>query len=167
MLAARIERGENLDLKGIATVNDGDTLTLGTERIRLRGIDAPEFDQICRKAGADYACGRLSRQALHALVVGRSVECRGWERDRYQRLLGTCSAGGVELNRRLVEDGWAVAYGDYHDAEAAARAGQVGLWAGDFDRPSDWRARHGGAAESQHGLLARALNWLRWIVGWQ
>ena len=30
-----------------------------------------------------------------------------------------------------------------------------------FERPRDWRVEHGGMAESEHGLFARSLNWLR------
>ena len=136
-------------------------ITLGAERIRLRGIDAPEFTQICRKDGADYPCGRRARDALAGLIGGEPVACTGWERDRYGRLLAACTAGGKDLNRELVEAGWAVAYGDFEAEEAAARQDGAGLWAGSFDRPRDWRDQHGGMAESEHGATGRILNWLR------
>ena len=76
-----------------------------------------------------------------------------------------CRSGGVELNRRQVEDGWAVAYGDYADAERSARERRVGLWAGSFDRPREWRVEHGGMAESEHDLFGRIVNWLAAIFG--
>lgn len=45
-------------LSGPARVVDGDTLEVGSERIRLFGIDAPETKQLCKnKSGKDYACG--------------------------------------------------------------------------------------------------------------
>ncbi len=103
------------------SVNDGDSITLGAERIRLRGIDAPEFDQTCRRNGADYPCGRRAREALVRADRRRPVACSGWERDRYGRLLAACTAGGRDLNRSQVEAGWAVAYGDYEAEEDAAR----------------------------------------------
>ena len=121
LLAARLDRTETRSLAGRVTVNDGDSITLGTERIRLRGIDAPEFDQTCRKDGADYPCGRRAREALVARIGGRPVSCTGWERDKYDRLLATCTAGGSDLNRGQVEAGWAIAYGGYEAEEAAAR----------------------------------------------
>jgi endonuclease YncB( thermonuclease family) len=158
LLAARLDSTDPLTLEGRAVVNDGDTVTLGKERIRLRGIDAPEFDQTCTRGGAQYSCGRQARDALVALTRGRSVTCSGSQRDKYQRLLAICSAGGVEINRSLVADGWAVSYGDYHAEEADARGRGTGLWAGSFDRPRDWRATHGGMAEIEHvlpGLLDR------------
>ena len=159
LLAARLDRTETCNLDGRVTVNDGDSLTLGTERIRLRGVDAPEFGQTCRKDGADYPCGRRARERLVALIAGRPVSCSGWERDKYDRLLATCTVDGADLNRRLVETGWALGYGDYAAEESAARGESAGLWAGSFERPRDWRETHGGMAESEHA--AGFLDWLR------
>ena len=165
LVAARLDRVETRKVSGDAIVNDGDSITLKGERIRLRGIDAPEYNQTCLRDGAPYPCGRRSRQALADLAKGGQIECAGWERDRYGRLLGVCTAGGVDLNRRQVEEGWAVAYGDYADAEQAARKRGAGLWAGSFERPRDWRVEHGGMAEGEHDLVAAVLNWLRAIFG--
>lgn len=155
LLAARLDRVETRKTEGAAIVNDGDSITLGTERIRMRGIDAPEYTQTCRKNGADYACGTLARQSLVRLIAGKPVSCTGWQRDRYGRLLGDCKAGGKDLNRAQVEAGWAVAYGDFESEEAAARAGKAGIWAGTFDQPQDWRdSHHGEVVERKHGTLA-------------
>jgi endonuclease YncB( thermonuclease family) len=161
LLAARLDRPQTRNLEGRVTVNDGDSLTLGTERIRLRGIDAPEFGQTCNKDGADYPCGRQARQSLVALIGGRPVSCSGWERDKYDRLLAICTAGGSDLNRSQVESGWAVAYGDYRSEENVARQKGAGLWAGSFERPRDWREVHGGMAESEHAVTGGILGWLR------
>ena len=38
-------------IQGDGRIIDGDTLKIGTERIRLEGIDAPESDQICTCGG--------------------------------------------------------------------------------------------------------------------
>jgi hypothetical protein len=40
-------------LTGRPSIIDGDTLEIHGARIRLRGIDAPETDQLCRKEGSD------------------------------------------------------------------------------------------------------------------
>lgn len=138
-LVARLDEREARNETGKATVVDGDTIRLGGTRVRLRGIDAPESAQPCRKDGTDYACGRLARQALVKLIAGRPVSCDGSRLDRYGRLLGDCKAGEVDLNRQLVLEGWAVAYGDFERDEATARAGGYGIWAGSFERPQDWR----------------------------
>lgn len=163
VVSARIDRVETRQAQGAAVINDGDSITLGTQRVRLRGIDAPEYSQVCRKDGTDYPCGRRSREALSRLVGSRPVVCEGWERDRYGRLLGECTVGDINLNRAQVEAGWAIAYGGFEAEEALARDKRVGLWAGEFDRPRDWRARHGDMSETEHGQLNRILNWLREI----
>jgi len=165
VVSSRLDRVETRRLAGDAVINDGDSITLKGERIRLRGIDAPEYGQTCRKGGATYPCGRRSRESLEHLASAGAVECAGWEHDRYGRLLAVCSSGGVELNRWQVEQGWAVAYGDYAEAEAAARERRLGLWAGSFERPRDWRAEHGEMAEAEHDLIGRLVNWLAAIFG--
>ncbi|WP_027061714.1 thermonuclease family protein [Mesorhizobium loti] len=155
LLAARLDRVETRQTQGAAIINDGDSITLGTERIRMRGIDAPEYTQTCRRNGTDYACGTLARQSLVRLIAGRPVTCSGWQRDRYRRLLGDCKAGDTDLNRAQVEAGWAVSYGDFESQEATARAAKIGIWAGTFDQPQDWRnSHHGEVVERKHGTLA-------------
>ncbi|OQM76756.1 thermonuclease family protein [Manganibacter manganicus] len=141
-LVARLEERDRRTETGAASVVDGDTIRLGRTRVRLRGIDAPETAQLCRKDGTDYACGKQARQALAKLIAGRPVSCDGSRLDRYGRLLGDCSAGDTNLNRQLVLSGWAVAYGDFEHDEAAARADGRGIWAGSFERPQEWRRRH-------------------------
>ncbi|OBQ75287.1 thermonuclease family protein [Mesorhizobium erdmanii] len=164
LLAARLDRVETRQTQGAAIINDGDSITLGAERIRMRGIDAPEYTQTCRRNGADYACGTLARQSLVRLIAGRPVTCSGWQRDRYGRLLGDCKAGGVDLNRAQVEAGWAVAFGDFENEQATARAAKVGIWAGTFEQPQDWRdSHHGVVVERKHGTLASIGDALREI----
>lgn len=159
--ASRFERFAMKELEGSARAGDGDSLTLGSERIRLKGIDAPELAQTCSIEGRDYLCGRLSRDALAATVGGGTVSCEGWERDRYGRLLAVCSAGGVDLNRAQVEAGWAVAYGGYRSEEATARTAKAGIWAGTFEWPDEYRRRQGDEAEVEHGFLGSIGNLLR------
>ncbi len=163
LVAARLDRVETRQTIGAAVVNDGDSITISGQRIRLRGIDAPEYGQICRRDGAGYRCGQKARSALVDLIADQPVSCTGWERDRYGRLLAACVAGAVDLNRTLVREGWAVAYGDFESDERAARESRSGLWAGEFDRPRQWRESHGGMVESAHDALGAILNWLREI----
>ncbi len=77
LLSARLDRVDTRTASGTAVVNDGDSLTIGGVKIRLRGIDAPEYAQMCERDGVDYACGRKSREALARLVAGRRVICEG------------------------------------------------------------------------------------------
>lgn len=163
LLADRLNQVETRRADGHAVVNDGDSLTMGTTRIRLRGIDAPEYSQLCQTVGgASYACGKSARESLVRLIGRQPVSCSGWRHDRYGRLLGECKAADVDLNRAQVELGWAVAYGGFAAEEAAARAGRVGIWAGTFERPQDWRRTKGAGSEPVHDdMLARMGDWLR------
>lgn len=161
LVAAQRERANTREERGTAVITDGDSITLGATRIRLRGIDAPEYSQTCRKDGSDYACGKRAREALAALIAGRAVSCTGSQYDRYGRLLGNCTAGGVDLNRAQVQAGWAVAYGGFEADEAAARRARAGMWAGTFERPQDWRQQHGRKTEPKHDDLEHG-DFLAW-----
>lgn len=152
-------------LSGTMRAADGDSLVYGAARIRLEGIDAPELGQTCGRSGVDYACGREAHRALVLMILDRVVSCQSGRRDRYGRHLARCAAGGVNLNRAMVEEGWAVAYGDYDREEIAARHAGRGLWGGTFERPQEWRRVHGGLAENQHDWLAALFDWLRGLFG--
>jgi endonuclease YncB( thermonuclease family) len=160
----RLDRAALQQIAGRAVVADGDSLTILDERIRIRGIDAPELAQECTRHGNRYACGREARSALVALISGETVICTGRERDRYGRLLARCEADGRDLGRMMVEAGWAVAYGDYEDAEVRARSAAKGLWAGSFQAPSDWRADNRAPEEARHDWLMRLLGLLRQLL---
>lgn len=161
LVAARLDRLDMRSEAGVATIADGDSLAFGAMRVRLRGIDAPEYTQTCTRGGADYACGRMARQALATLIGTRNVACSGWQKDRYGRLLGDCKAGDVDLNRGQVEAGWAVAYGGFEREEAAARAARRGIWAGRFVQPQEWRRLHREAPEGRHDRTGSIADRLR------
>ncbi|HZH53315.1 MAG TPA: thermonuclease family protein [Microvirga sp.] len=133
-------------LEGRAHAVDGDTIRIGDERLRLKGIDAPELHQTCSRSGQVWFCGEAARNALMGMLLNRNVQCRSSGRDRYKRLLAYCTADGQDLNGRMVEEGWAVAYDrEYRAEEASARGRSAGLWVGEFERPQDWRRRNAPA----------------------
>ncbi len=129
-------------LAGAVRVADGDSLVLAGERVRLKGIDAPELEQFCGVPGRRWPCGRQAARVLQRLTGHGRVICDLFGADRYGRQLGHCRAGNTDLNRAMVEMGWAVAYGDYRREEQAARAARRGVWSGPFAAPRAWRARH-------------------------
>jgi len=157
LLVSRLDRMASRTLEGPAAIVDGDTMRVAGVRVRLRGIDAFERGQTCRRAGGGYDCGASATAALAGLVGGRPVVCRGRERDRYGRVLAVCSAGGHDLNAAMVSAGWAIAYGAYDLEEYRARAAGVGAWVGTFERPAVWRGAHGGLAETPHDMLRRLV----------
>lgn len=130
-------------VSGTARASDGDSFRLGDDRIRLLGLDAPELAQLCAAPGSgQWPCGRIARDRMAALLASGPVDCRPEDKDRYDRLLARCTIGGDDLGAFMVAEGLAVSSGDYWREEQAARAGKRGIWAGGFDRPSDWRDDH-------------------------
>lgn len=135
------------EISGPARVVDGDSLEVGGQSVRLFGIDAPEWTQVCRRDGADWAAGRAAAFWLRARAEGKTVRCVVEDEDgHYHRRVATCHLGRRDLNRAIVAAGWAVAYRRYSDryvkVEQAARAGQRGIWRGECDPPEEWRRSH-------------------------
>lgn len=130
---------EPVELTGIAGVIDGDSLRVRGVEIRLLGIDAPESAQNCTRGGTSWPCGLEAARNLRNRLRGRTVVCKGNERDVHDRLLALCRTGEADINRWLVEQGWAVSYSGYPGAERTARKAKRGIWSGTFIRPRDWR----------------------------
>lgn len=131
-------------MTGIPTVTDGDTLQIRGVKVRLFGIDAPESSQTCTRAGKVYGCGREAAFALADLVRNKTVTCTRKDVDRYGRMVGVCIVGGTEINRWLVQQGWALPYlqyggGIYSGAAGQAKSAGKGLYAGTFQNPWDYR----------------------------
>ena len=138
----------------VERVIDGDTVVLRVDgrarRVRLASIDAPETGGRDRP-GQDF--GQASRRALEALVAGRDLAARCYERDSYQR--DVCDLplpGGDTANRRQVQTGMAWANmqgrGKYlrdpaiAQLERQAREAGAGLWAqAPAVAPWEWRRR--------------------------
>jgi len=131
------------DLSGIALIVDGDTITISGNKIRLSGIDTPEQNQTCRRAGVTWRCGYEATETLRNWTYTKEVRCIGDEKDRYGRLIANCFVDGYNVNARLVYEGLALAYRKYSKQyvpeEDKARAAKRGMWAGEFVAPWDWR----------------------------
>lgn len=133
------------EVRGVPRILDGDTWELGGYRLRIAGLDAPEFRQRCGPPEASWPCGREAIQALRSHLGQRDVHCRLHGYDRYRRALATCFADGENLQRWLVRNGWAVAYGtdgdgrDYTLDEVLAERAGAGIWRDGFTRPGQWR----------------------------
>lgn len=138
-------------LSGQVRVIDGDSLKMGTTEIRLEGIDAPEWDQVCHRGEPRrrYRCGLQAKDALRALIGDRTVTCEpvaqpnGTTTDAYGRTLALCRVAGAGINAWMVEQGHALAFRRYSDRflpeEDRARAAGAGMWAGPHMAPWEWR----------------------------
>ena len=148
--AGRTETGSGgiQPVGGKAQVIDADTIKVGEAaiQIRLDGIDAPELKQPCIAAdGSEWACGHEAGLALQRHIAGRNVVCERLRRG-LARLRGVCRIEGeeAELNRWVVEAGWAFAFvkssRTYAGDEAAARAARRGIWSSRAPMPPwEWR----------------------------
>jgi endonuclease YncB( thermonuclease family) len=128
---------------GIGRAKDGDSLTVGNREVRLYGIDAPEWDQTCKRYGRNWACGQVAAEELARLITGKELNCVAVDTDQYHRTVARCAAGDVDVNRTMVALGYAIAYRRYSSAyvsaEDSARVNRRGLWAGAFEMPSLYR----------------------------
>jgi endonuclease YncB( thermonuclease family) len=133
---------EGADITGEARIIDGDSLVVAGVEIRLSGIDAPEYRQLCFRRGRPWACGVDATRVLRTLIANRPVACRSHEQDRYGRTVASCSVAGTDLGAAMVAGGHAVAYGAYQLEERAARNAGRGIWSSRFEPPAQWRAKH-------------------------
>ena len=132
------------EIFGNAIVIDGDTIKILNKRIRLHGIDAPEKKQKCIKSIKEYNCGIVATEALIKKINKNKVDCLlQTNKDRYNRFIGVCFVGQIDINRWMVKNGYAVAYSryskDYILDEKFAKINKLGLWSGTFLRPEKWR----------------------------
>jgi endonuclease YncB( thermonuclease family) len=129
--------------RGAAGVVGPAMLSLGGKRIVLFGIDAPVKGQPCYAGAKTWDCSTASAKTLLNIIGTQEVACEERWVDRFGRVFAVCKAGGVDINRALVEAGLAVALPkettDYVAAEAAAKAKGIGVWRGPFTAPADYR----------------------------
>jgi endonuclease YncB( thermonuclease family) len=97
---------------GQATVHDGISLDIKSERFRLWGIDVPERGAWCWRNGRRWKPADAAAAALRRCIGGRTVTCRvasvkreGWASDY------TCYSDGY-----------------YRDHETEAKIKGLGLW---------------------------------------
>ena len=139
-------------ISGKALTIDGDTIKIKNKKIRLHGIDAPEIKQLCQRTflsififsfQENYKCGEISKKKLEKYVKNNIIKCKVEGIDGYKRILGTCYKNTININSRMVRNGYAVAYKKYSkkylSVERDAKREELGLWKGKFDMPWDWR----------------------------
>lgn len=164
LLAARLDPLPP-PVSGAARAADGDSLTLGGERVRLVGLDAHELDQVCwRPDGTEWECGRAARDLMANLVSVNHVTCAPQGVDKFARTLARCAVDGADVGAAMVTAGLAVSRFGYPGEESAARAAQRGIWDGRFTDPRDWRDV-GPTDDPAPGLAEQVWTWLRELTG--
>lgn len=85
---------------------DGDSIRCGEERIRLLGIDAPEFHCPRTRQCVD-GDPQAAKDYLAALIEGRDLSMRRVGTDRYGRTLAVVYADALNLSCAMVAAGHA------------------------------------------------------------
>ena len=98
---------------GKAIIIDGDTIHIGKNKIRLHGIDAPEYRQTCTIDKEIWNCGIESKIALENFILTKEVNCEIIDVDQYRRFVGICFLENQNINQYMVRNGWAIAYRYY------------------------------------------------------
>ena len=150
-----VKSEEIKEITGFAKIIDGDTIKISNKKIRLHGIDAPEKKQICKKIWLsisfisfekEYPCGQISTNRLKTKVGDKLVICNYINKDRYKRYIAECFLNKTNINAWMVRTGHAVAYKKYSKKyvvqENIAKKEKLGLWAGTFEMPWDFRKKN-------------------------
>lgn len=90
-------------IAGKARVVDGDTLVVGSERIRLYGVDAPESKQICRRAALPSPACSLPNSSF--MLTRRNRRLAHTNR-RFHRLRGSdwlCGKAAAEALQKELD----------------------------------------------------------------
>lgn len=133
-------------VEGRAVAVSGATLSIGTRTLRLAGIEAPEPHQLCARPGNKrWRCGEAARDALSRAVRGRRVVCELNGRTSQETPEATCRSGETDIAGELVRQGHVFAetglFSSYGALESEAEQARAGLWAGEAERPQEWRDR--------------------------
>lgn len=91
-------------ISGVPYVIDGDTLAIGTIRIRIWGIDAAEMDT---------RAGQRARLFLIERLKGRTINCIDTGERSYGRIVARCFAEGEDIAWWLVNAGYAIDWPRY------------------------------------------------------
>ena len=94
---------------GNCWVIDGDTIPIGSQKIRLQGINAPELDE---------PYGKQAKWALHTLVKGQTVTAQPNGEKSYDRIVAKCFLeNGRDLAAEMVKMELALDLPKYPDAD--------------------------------------------------
>lgn len=124
-------------ITGAASVVDGSSLDIKSNRMRIWGVDTPERGAWCYSNGRRWKPMDDSTAALRRCLEGKTVTCRvqkverAWFRRRHTAECWTDD--GMDVAECMIRAGWATDYscysdGHYRDLETEAKNKGFGLW---------------------------------------
>lgn len=93
-----------------AVIIHGGTIALGSERVRILNIDAPETRSA--RCEAELVAGLKAKERLAALLRVGTIEVERQGEDRYGRTLARVSTGGRDVGEVLVRERLALPWRD-------------------------------------------------------
>jgi micrococcal nuclease len=116
----------------VIRIIDGDTFeTVSGEKVRMIGINAPEISDIF---------GLYAKEHLKSLIENEYITLIGDQlsndKDMYQRLLRYVYLNEVDINKKMIDDGFAFAYlkykfsksEEYERAQLQSKENSLGIW---------------------------------------
>ena len=91
-------RANPITLEGVASAIDGDTIIINNYKIRLNGVSAPELSE---------EGGNEAKQAMQKILENKTIKCSLSGRKSYERYIGVCWIGAVDVGALLVLQGFA------------------------------------------------------------
>ena len=91
-------RANPITLEGVASAIDGDTIVINSYKIRLNGVSAPELSE---------EGGNEAKQAMQKILENKTIKCSLSGRKSYERYIGVCWIGAVDVGALLVLQGFA------------------------------------------------------------
>ena len=91
-------RANPIILEGVASAIDGDTIIINSYKVRLNGVSAPELSE---KGGNE------AKQAMQKILESQTIKCSLSGRRSYQRYIGVCWIGAIDVGALLILQGFA------------------------------------------------------------
>lgn len=134
-------------LRASADAVDGDTVSV---HFRLLGVDAVERRQECERNDRCWKCGKAASSVVSNTLEHEPATIALTGDETYGRPVATVTAGAKDLGLTLIRTGFAVPMAQYlrqdperlrayEEAYAAAKADRIGVHAGEWIEPSEWR----------------------------
>ena len=91
-------KAQPLKLEGTASAIDGDTIIINSYKIRLEGVSAPELSE---------EGGNEAKLAMQTILKNKNIKCSLSGQKSYERHVGTCWLGAVDIGALLIMQGMA------------------------------------------------------------